>query len=145
MSDSAAEEFFKAFDESLRDGSFVKLTLGKYRGAGEAELKNVYVRPVELKGRAQLSFIYRFRTKDTTQNYTHDAGREELQRLLGVSFLSGTSSRSSATSNSNTVGNSSRASSPPRLPSSRSPSQRTTRGSDASSRRPTTSICARSA
>ncbi|HEV2706475.1 MAG TPA: SAM-dependent methyltransferase [Pyrinomonadaceae bacterium] len=89
MADSDAEDFFRAFEESLGDGSFVKLTLGKYRGAADVELKNVYVRPVEIKGQARLSFLYRFRTKDTTKNYTHDEGRDELRRLLGVSFLSG--------------------------------------------------------
>jgi SAM-dependent methyltransferase len=88
MTDSAVAEFFRAFDESLSDGSFVKLTLGKYRGAADAELKNVYVRAVEIKGSARLSFLYRFRTKDTTKNYTHAEGRDELRRLLGVSFLS---------------------------------------------------------
>jgi SAM-dependent methyltransferase len=82
------EKFFAALDESLGGGTFVKLTLAKYRGA-EAGLKNVYVRPVELKGGRRLSFLRRFKTRDAVTNHTYEEGARLLRELLGAGFASG--------------------------------------------------------
>jgi len=65
------DKFFAALDESLDSGTFIKLTLAKYRGA-EAGLKNVYVRPVELKGGRRLSFLQRYKTRDEVKNHAYD-------------------------------------------------------------------------
>ena len=86
--DANTEEFFKALGESVEGGSFVKLTLAKYRGA-DAGLKNVYVRPVELKKGERLSFLYRFATRDEVKNLTFDGGVRALRSALGAEFLSG--------------------------------------------------------
>jgi SAM-dependent methyltransferase len=88
MADGKAEEFFEALDESLAGGGFVKLTLAKRRGHG-AELKNVYVRPVELKKGARLSFLYRYRTRDEVKNLAAEEGVRALRAMLGAEFLSG--------------------------------------------------------
>jgi SAM-dependent methyltransferase len=82
------EKFFAALDESLEGGTFVKLTLAKYRGA-DAGLKNVYVRPVELKGGRRLSFLYRYKTRDAVKNHTREEGARLLRELLGPEFSSG--------------------------------------------------------
>ncbi|MDT5269144.1 MAG: hypothetical protein QOH49_1330 [Acidobacteriota bacterium] len=88
MSVDDREKFFAVLDESLDSGTFVKLTLAKYRGA-EAGLKNVYVRPVELKGGRRLSFLYRYRTRDAVKNHAYEAGARLLRELLGAEFSSG--------------------------------------------------------
>jgi SAM-dependent methyltransferase len=88
MADANTEEFFKALDESIAGGSFVKLTLAKYRGP-EAELKNLYVRPVTLKKGERLSFLYRYRTRDEVKNLTGEEGARALRESLGAEFLSG--------------------------------------------------------
>ena len=88
MSADDREKFFAALDESLAGGTFVKLTLAKYRGA-EAGLKNVYVRPVELKGGRRLSFLYRYKTRDAVKNHTYEEGARLLRGLLGAEFSSG--------------------------------------------------------
>src|SRR5215212_3430407 len=82
------ERFFAALDESLDGGTFVKLTLAKYRGV-EAELKNVYIRPVELKDGRRLSFLYRYKTRDAVKNHTHEEGARSLRELLRGGFASG--------------------------------------------------------
>jgi SAM-dependent methyltransferase len=87
MADADAESFFAALDESLAGGRFVKLTLAKPR-ARAAELKNVYVRPVLLKGGGRLSFQYRYKTRDETKNHTPEEGATLLRSLLGADFLS---------------------------------------------------------
>lgn len=82
------EKFFAALDASLEGGNFIKLTLAKYRGA-EAGLKNVYVRPVELKGGRRLSFLHRYRTRDTVKNHAYEEGTRLLREMLGAEFSSG--------------------------------------------------------
>lgn len=82
------EKFFAALDESLAGGTFIKLTLAKHRGA-DAGLKNVYVRPVELKGGRRLSFLYRYWTRDEVGNHTPEEGARLLRGLLGREFASG--------------------------------------------------------
>ena len=82
------ERFFAALDESLDGGTFVKLTLARYRGP-EAGLKNVYVRPAELKGGRRLSFLHRYRTRDAVGNHTYEEGSKLLRAMLGAEFSSG--------------------------------------------------------
>jgi hypothetical protein len=82
------EEFISAFESSVGAGSFVKLTLGKYRG-GDTELKNLYLRPVNLKAGARLSFLYRYRTRDVTKNLPAEESVARVRELLGAEFLSG--------------------------------------------------------
>jgi SAM-dependent methyltransferase len=88
MADANSEKFFAALDESLAGGSFVKLTLAKYRGR-EADLKNVYVRPVKLKGGERLSFLHRYKTRDSVKNHTRAEGSRLVREMLGAEFLSG--------------------------------------------------------
>ncbi|HEX8284421.1 MAG TPA: SAM-dependent methyltransferase [Pyrinomonadaceae bacterium] len=88
MADDDREQFFAALDESLDGGRFVKLTLSKYRGQ-EAGLKNVYVRPVALKGGGRLSFLYRYRTRDAVKNHTRGEGARLARELLAEGFASG--------------------------------------------------------
>src|ERR1044072_6440046 len=88
MSVDDRHRFFAALDESLDSGTFIKLRLAKYRGA-EAGLKNVYVRPVELKGGQRLSFLYRYKTRDAVKNHAYEDGAQLLHVLLGGGFASG--------------------------------------------------------
>jgi SAM-dependent methyltransferase len=87
MADAGTESFFAALEESLAGGSFVKLTLAKPR-ARASGLKNVYVRPVRLKGGERLSFLYRYKTRDETKNHAHEEGTRLLREMLGSEFLS---------------------------------------------------------
>ena len=80
MADADREKFFAALDESLDDGTFIKLTLAKYRGIEEG-LKNVYVRPVELKGGRRLSFLHRYQTRDAVKNHTYEEGARLVREL----------------------------------------------------------------
>jgi len=88
MADADIKGFFAALDESLAGDRFVKLTLAKPRARGDGP-KNVYVRPVTLKGGGRLSFLYRYRTRDETKNYAPDEGARRLREMLGSEFLSG--------------------------------------------------------
>src|ERR1044071_4024840 len=88
MSVDEREKFFAALDESLDGDKFIKLTLSKYRGV-DAELKNVYIRPVELKVGRRLSFLYRYNTRDVVKNHTYEEGARFVREMLWGGSASG--------------------------------------------------------
>ncbi len=73
---------------SLEEGTFVKLTLSQYRGA-EPGLKNLYVRPVELREGRRLAFVYRHATRDVTKNLGFADGCAAIGAALGTEFERG--------------------------------------------------------
>lgn len=81
------EDFLAQLGGSIRDGSFVKLTLGKPRGA-DATLRNLLVRPVTLRGTPHLSFVWRHERQDITKNHAPEPGITELAALIGADFHS---------------------------------------------------------
>lgn len=86
--DSQTDAFIESARESVADGSFVKITLSKHRGGDDPTLKNIYVKPVFVKGAKRLSFIYRHSARDMVKNYLPEDGLREIRKLLGEEFLS---------------------------------------------------------
>jgi len=82
----ARARFLSLLADAVRDGTLVKLTLGKHRGT-DATLKNIFVRPVVLKTGAQLSFVQRHATRDVTKNLPPDEALALISSLLGTDFL----------------------------------------------------------
>lgn len=81
------EDFLAQLGASVRDGRFVKLTLGKPRGA-DPTLRNLFVRPVTLRGAPHLSFVWRHDRQDITKNHAPEDGLTELAALIGEDFHS---------------------------------------------------------
>jgi hypothetical protein len=79
------QQFFQEMEDSLKKGSFIKLTLSKPI-LKTADLENVYLREVEIKNERLLSFTYRFKTNDQIKNYPLEQALEELGNLLQASF-----------------------------------------------------------
>jgi hypothetical protein len=86
MQPSGRDRFLELLRKVLHDGTLVKLTLGKYRGS-DVSLKNLFVRPVELKSGPHLAFLWRHATRDITKNHTPEAAFGEIERLIGGDFL----------------------------------------------------------
>ena len=82
---SSKEQWLARLGASLRDGSFVKLTLGGPCDRSEA-LQNIFIRPVELKNGPRLSFVYRYPTRDVTKNFELDEALGLVRDLAGASF-----------------------------------------------------------
>lgn len=80
--------FLSLLRASLDEGTFVKLTLGKYRGR-EPGLERVHVKRVVIKGTDMLSFVYRYRTADVTKNLPLPDALRTIGELLGTTFRSG--------------------------------------------------------
>lgn len=57
------------------------MTLSAYKGS--EELKNIYIKPVLLKGSPKLSFTYRYKTRDIVKNYSEEEAIQEIKRLFG--------------------------------------------------------------
>jgi protein-L-isoaspartate O-methyltransferase len=82
---SPQDKFLAALQASLAEGRFVKLTLSSYKGA-ESQLKNIYVRPVQIKREARLSFTYRYQTRDIVKNPGLAEGIEQVRAALDSGF-----------------------------------------------------------
>jgi hypothetical protein len=77
--------FMELFAAGLRDRTFVKITLSRYRGQ-ETELRNVHGRLVELRAGPHLSLIYRYSTRDVTKNRPLAEALPAVKEMLGQEF-----------------------------------------------------------
>jgi SAM-dependent methyltransferase len=86
MSDNAkAEEFVSSIQQSLTDKTFVKLSLGNYKGS-EENLKNIYAKRILIKNEEKLSFTFRYKTRDIVKNYTIQEGLSKVHDFLNREF-----------------------------------------------------------
>jgi SAM-dependent methyltransferase len=82
------EKFVAEFAASLAADTFVKMTLGNYKGADE-HLQKLNIRRVQTKKGSRLFFLYRSDTRDTAKNYEVNKGIEIVSKTLGVDFFGG--------------------------------------------------------
>jgi hypothetical protein len=80
--------FLDEFAGSLAAGTFVKATLGNYKG-GDEHLQKVHIRTIETKKGRRLFFLYRYDTRDTAKNFAFEEGRGKIAELLDGEFCSG--------------------------------------------------------
>ena len=86
---SPLQTFITALRDSLRDGTFVRLTLGGYHGA-EPQLKQIHARRVLIKREDKLSFTYRYQTRDIAKNYALEDGVARIAEALESGFQAAT-------------------------------------------------------
>jgi SAM-dependent methyltransferase len=79
------DRFLALVQESLKEGSFVRLTLGGHIGV-DRSLRRVLVRLVLLRQGPRLSFVFRHATRDITKNFTEPEGIFQLDALIGSEF-----------------------------------------------------------
>ena len=82
------EKFIGEFAKSLQSETFVKMTLGNYRG-NDAHLQKILIRLVQTKKGARLFFLFRQDTRDTAKNFDFTEGVERVKEALGRDFFSG--------------------------------------------------------
>lgn len=82
------EKFINEFESSLARQSFVKMTLGNYKGT-DAHLQKLLVRLVETKKGARLFFLFRQDTRDTAKNFDFRESIAKIREFLGTDFFSG--------------------------------------------------------
>jgi Methyltransferase domain len=86
---NAVDVFCSSLQDALMDGTLHKLTLGKLRDE-LADQEHIYVRPVEVRGELQLSFVHRYPDHDTTKNFSRTDGLARIRAWLGTASLAAT-------------------------------------------------------
>ncbi len=80
------ERFVNELRHALARETFVKLTLGNYKGIDE-HLQKILIRRVNTKKGERLYFLYRSDTRDTAKNFDIDAGIELIAKALDGEFF----------------------------------------------------------
>ncbi|REJ77882.1 MAG: SAM-dependent methyltransferase [Acidobacteria bacterium] len=88
MPEMNLDKFIDAFAKSLSAGTFVKATVGNYKG-GEKHLQKVLLRKIETKRGDRIQFVSRFEKKDSSSNHTLSEAPLKLRRLFSKEFRSG--------------------------------------------------------
>jgi SAM-dependent methyltransferase len=88
MSIENVEKFIAEFARSLSEETFVKMTLGNYKGA-DVHLQKLLLRLIETRKGSRLFFLYRYNTRDTAKNYDYAESVKILREHLGKDFFSG--------------------------------------------------------
>lgn len=83
------KEFIEQVEQSIAADQFVKITLSKTYPKS-SNLRNIYIRKIEIKNTIYLSFTYHYTTKDIIKNYTLVAAQTRLDLYLGKDFLMAT-------------------------------------------------------
>jgi SAM-dependent methyltransferase len=78
-------ELIKDIRDSLSANTFVRLSLGNYKGS-EPNLKNVYAKRILIKNEEKLSFTYRYKTRDIVKNYIIEEGISKVQDFIQQDF-----------------------------------------------------------
>lgn len=76
------EDLIKNLKALIQEQKLVKVSLGNYKGT-EANLKNIYIKPVLIKQELLLSFVFRYQTKDITKNFSIDQAIDEISSYVG--------------------------------------------------------------
>jgi hypothetical protein len=79
--------FIQHFIQATSKGTFLKCTLSRTGQSIAPNLKNLYLRPVEIKKQQKIAFTYRYTTKDEVKNHSTEEAVALLETLLGTSFL----------------------------------------------------------
>ncbi|WP_231459186.1 MULTISPECIES: SAM-dependent methyltransferase [unclassified Pedobacter] len=79
------EQFAIKINESLKMQTFVKISLGNYRG-NEEGLKQILVRRVIIKRDDKLALTFRYKTRDIVKNFALDEGIQMISDYLDNGF-----------------------------------------------------------
>ena len=80
------EKFLSLVADAIKQNTFVKMTLSKTAQKND-ELRNVYVKPVLIKGRLLYAFTYRYVHRDEVKNYDAMQMLEILKEMIPSRFF----------------------------------------------------------
>lgn len=83
------QQFISALDLSLASNTFVKISLGNYKGLEEA-LKQIHIRKVSIKRQDKLAITFRYKTRDVVKNFDIKDGLNLISEYLSTGFKIGT-------------------------------------------------------
>lgn len=78
-------DFICRINQSLDENTFVKITLSSPIQKN-AEIKNIYIKQVEIKGERKLSFTYRYQKRDIVKNFSRQEAIENIWKHIQNDF-----------------------------------------------------------
>lgn len=78
-------QFSLSIEESVKNNTFVKVSLGNYKGS-EENLQHIYIKKVLIKNDEKLSFTHRYKTRDIVKNYSLSNSILIIQKFLNEGF-----------------------------------------------------------
>ncbi|UKT62846.1 class I SAM-dependent methyltransferase [Pedobacter mucosus] len=85
MSTQHLEKLILTLNKSLIDKTFIKISLGNYKGT-EEYLKQILVRQVLIKREGKLAFTFRYKTRDVVKNYSIEEAITLITEYLQSGF-----------------------------------------------------------
>ena len=85
INNTSTRLFLEKLSQSVQNQTFIKLTLSKPKHL--VDLKNIYVRLIEIKNTHKLSFTFRYTTRDEVKNHDFTEGYALIEAQLGSIFL----------------------------------------------------------
>jgi len=82
------QEFLFLITDAFTKSELNKITLSKTI-AKDADLQNIYIKPLIIKNEEMLSFTFRYKTNDQVKNFSFTNALKEIEKALNTSFLSG--------------------------------------------------------
>jgi SAM-dependent methyltransferase len=86
--EETVRQFIAELRDSVKDGTFVKLTLGNYRGDDDS-LQKILARPVETNKGNRILFQYRRKRNSNVANFDAAEAISHVEKLLTDGFRSG--------------------------------------------------------
>ncbi|MCP9234419.1 SAM-dependent methyltransferase [Lewinella sp. JB7] len=83
------ERFWNTVRRATHNARLVKLTLSKPRRKGPATPRNLYARPVEVKGEQLLQVTHRYHDREEAKNYPYEDGLTYLRGQLEETYYNG--------------------------------------------------------
>jgi SAM-dependent methyltransferase len=80
------EQWLAHFNTAFESNTLLKITIGNLE-VKTSYLRNVFIKPVEIKANIMLSFVYRYQDKDVTKNFNVGEATKTLQELLQKFFF----------------------------------------------------------
>ncbi len=80
------DDFIEKIEEAFEKNELVKITIGSMRQK-LSYLKNIFIKPILLKDKPMLSFVYRHLDKDVTKNFTIKEAAEHIETSLEKFFF----------------------------------------------------------
>ncbi len=87
MEQEKIDNFTEKLKTAFNEGNLVKLTLSKLR-AKENDLQKITITPVRLKAGLKVNFVYSYKKRDITKNYSLDESLDLIKNGLAEDFLS---------------------------------------------------------
>lgn len=78
--------FFDLVRDSLQSGDFVKVTLSRPQKGAPVGLRNLFLRPVEIRGERMVAWTHRYERREEVKNYTPAETVRRLRELCGAQW-----------------------------------------------------------